>query len=62
MTQARRQLVDSTQAGAFHCINRCVRRPWLCGLDSYTRKSFEHRKAWVEARILELAGEHCHRH
>ncbi len=54
MTQARRQLVDPTQAGTFHCVNRCVRRSWLCGFDKYLRKSFEHRKSWVEARILEL--------
>jgi REP element-mobilizing transposase RayT len=54
MTQARRQLVNPVHAGTFHCINRCVRRSWLCGLDKYTRKSFEHRKPWVEKRILEL--------
>ena len=54
MTQARSQLVDPTQAGTFHCVNRCVRRSWLCGFDKYLRQSFEHRKSWVEARILEL--------
>jgi REP element-mobilizing transposase RayT len=54
MTQARRQLVNPAYAGTFHCINRCVRRSWLCGLDEYTNQSFEHRKPWVEARILEL--------
>ena len=54
MTQARSQLVDPTQAGTFHCVNRCVRRSWLCGFDNYLHKSFEHRKSWVEARILEL--------
>jgi len=54
MTQPRRQLVDPTQAQFFHLINRCVRRSWLCGLDSYTSKDFEHRKAWLKARILEL--------
>ena len=54
MTQPRRQLVDSTQAQFFHLINRCVRRSWLCGQDSYSRKDFEHRKAWLKTRILEL--------
>ncbi len=54
MTQARRQLVDPTQAQMFHCIQRCVRRSWLCGLDPHTQMSFEHRKSWVEARIYEL--------
>ena len=56
MTQPRSQLVDPTQAGTFHCVNRCVRRSWLCGLDKYLGKSFEHRKSWVEARILELGN------
>jgi hypothetical protein len=56
MTQARRQLVNPAHAGTYHCINRCVRRSWLCGLDKYLGKSFEHRKPWVEARILELGG------
>ncbi len=54
MTQPRRQLVDPTQAQFFHLINRCVRRSWLCGFDSYSNTEFEHRKAWLKARILEL--------
>ena len=56
MTQPRRQLVDPAHAGTFHCINRFVRRSWLCGEDEYTKASFEHRKLWVEQRILELGG------
>jgi REP element-mobilizing transposase RayT len=54
MTQARSQLVNPNYAGTYHCINRCVRRSWLCGFDRYTKRSFEHRKLWVEKRILEL--------
>ena len=54
MTQPRSQLVDPTQSGTLHCVNRCVRRSWLCGLDKYLGKSFEHRKSWAESRILEL--------
>ena len=54
MTQPRRQLVDATQAQFFHLINRCVRRSWLCGYDSYSKKEFDHRKAWLKTRILEL--------
>ena len=55
MTQARRQLVDPTQAQFFHLISRCVRRSWLCGRDPYNCTDFEHRKAWLRNRILELA-------
>jgi REP element-mobilizing transposase RayT len=55
MTQARRQLVDPNHAQMFHCTARCVRRAWLFGIDKYTNLSFEHRKYWVEDRILKLA-------
>ena len=54
MTQARHTLVDPAHAATYHCIARCVRRAWLCGFDDYSRRSFEHRKSWVERRILEL--------
>ena len=32
-----------------------MRRAWLCGIDGYTDKSFEHREPSVEARINQLA-------
>jgi len=54
MTQARKTLVDPAHAASYHCVARCVRRSWLCGFDEYLEKSFEHRKPWVEQRILEL--------
>lgn len=55
MTSPRRQIVDPAEAGFYHCISRCVRRAFLCGQDAETGDSFEHRKAWVEERLLELA-------
>jgi hypothetical protein len=56
MTSPRRQLVDPTSPGYFHCVTRCVRRAFLCGVDVETGASFEYRKAWVEERLLELAS------
>jgi len=51
MTQARSQLIPLDTAGTYHCVQRCVRRAFLCGIDHYTHQSFEHRKAWVEDRL-----------
>ena len=55
MTTARTSLIAPGSAGTFHCVQRCVRRAFLCGLDHYTGQSFEHRKHWVEQRVLLLA-------
>jgi len=55
MTYPRAHLVDQENGGVYHCISRCVRRAWLCGEDSVTGQSFEHRRQWVEDRILALS-------
>ena len=55
MTSARSLLVDPDAPGFYHCVSRCVRRAWLCGVDPYDGKSYEHRRVWVEHRLLELA-------
>lgn len=55
MTRPRSLIAPPDTPGAFHCVQRCVRRAFLCGIDRYTGQSFEHRKAWVEARIQLLA-------
>jgi REP element-mobilizing transposase RayT len=55
MGYPRSQLVSPGTPGTFHCVSRCVRRAFLCGDDAATGRCFDHRKAWVEARLLELA-------
>ncbi len=56
MTQARSQLVSTDAPGTYHCVQRCVRRAFLCGVDRYSGQDFEHRKAWVEQRLVLVAG------
>ena len=34
-TYARGQIVVEDQVGVYHCIARCVRRAFLCGVDPY---------------------------
>jgi len=53
---ARRQIVDETEVGIYHCVSRCVRRAFLCGQDALTGRNFDHRKDWIQSRLEELAG------
>ncbi len=55
-TYARRQIVAEDRVGVYHCIARCVRRAFLCGIDAYTRQDFSYRKEWILDRVRELAG------
>src|SRR5271156_3334316 len=55
-TYSRRQIVVEDEVGVYHCIARCVRRAFLCGLDPYTGQDFSHRKEWILDRLRELAG------
>jgi REP element-mobilizing transposase RayT len=55
-TYARRQIVREDQVGVYHCIARCVRRAFLCGIDPYTGHDYSHRKGWILERLRELAG------
>jgi len=52
----RRFLVDPAEVGVYHCINRCVRRSFLCGSDPVSGKNYEHRRQWMQDRIQFLAG------
>jgi hypothetical protein len=56
MAQPRSRLVQAHTAGTFHCVQRCVRRAFLCGIDHYTGQSFEHRKHWIQSRIAVVAS------
>ena len=51
MTQARSTQVSLQDTRYYHLISRCVRRAYLCGEDSHTKQSFEHRRQWMVDRI-----------
>jgi REP element-mobilizing transposase RayT len=53
---ARADLVDPAKVAVYHCVNRCVRGGYLCGIDPGSGRNFEHRKGWIERRIAWLAG------
>ena len=54
---ARADIFDPAEVSVVHCINRCVRRCFLCGDDPYTGRNYNHRKAWLEQRLAFLAGQ-----
>ena len=73
MAYPRSQLVSDEEPGFFHCVSRCVRRAFLRGVDQHSGKDFEHRRQWIEERIVQLAesfavsvyayavmSNHCH--
>ncbi|SHO58308.1 transposase [Vibrio quintilis] len=59
MTTPRAQKVSLDITPYYHCVSRCVRRSFLCGEDKISGKSYEHRRQWVEERILKLAQVYC---
>jgi hypothetical protein len=54
---ARGEMVPETEVGVYHCVQRAVRRAFLCGEDAATGKNFDHRKEWIRARLEYLAGQ-----
>ncbi len=55
MTKARSQQISLDTTPYYHCVTRCIRRAFLCGYDQYSGISYEHRRQWVEDRLMLLA-------
>lgn len=52
----RREVLSEGEVQVVHCVNRCVRRAFLCGTDPLTGNDYEHRRQWVRTRLEFLAG------
>ncbi len=56
MATARSVFVSDNTSGAYHCVSRCVRRAWLCGVDPYSGMDYSYRKIHVEQRLQGVAA------
>ena len=59
MPRPRNQQISLAATPFYHCVSRCVRRAFLCGTDVFTGQCYEHRRQWVEDRILLLGEVFC---
>jgi hypothetical protein len=56
MPKPRKSQVSLEDTPYYHCVSRCLRRSFLYDIDSYSGNSYEHRRAWVEERLLWLSS------
>ncbi|GAD80170.1 transposase [Vibrio ezurae] len=56
MPRPRRTQISIEDTPYYHCCSRVVRRAYLCGYDSHSGRNYDHRRAWVESRLLKIAG------
>jgi len=54
MATARKCQICLGETPFIHLISRVVRKAWLIGVDPVSGKSYEHRRGWVEERLLLL--------
>jgi len=59
MPRSRKSQIALEATPYYHCTSRCVRRAFLCGRDEHSGNDYEHRRGWIEQRMLALANEYA---
>jgi REP element-mobilizing transposase RayT len=54
MPKPRSRQISIEATPYYHCMSRCVRRAFLCGTDPFSSQNYEHRRGWIETKLLEL--------
>jgi len=59
LSMARRncaEVVVADEIGVYHCVQRVVRKAFLCGVEVLSGNSYDHRRTWIRDRLESLAG------
>jgi REP element-mobilizing transposase RayT len=59
MATPRSNQVDLSVTPYYHCMSRCVRQSYICGIDKLTGKDYSHRKEWIINRLKLLTNVFC---
>ena len=50
------EVVVADEVGVYHCVQRVMRRAFLCGVDPLSGNSYDRRRTWIRDRLESLAG------
>ena len=56
MPKPRKALVSLEATPYYHCVSRCVRRAFLCGVDDHSGQDYEYRRQWLQQRMKQLTN------